>query len=82
MCVEGFHTDRLFFCCVPRFVSVFIIGLDKHASVNILWLIPVILAEYFEIWIIELNLNDYCLNCSESQSSGPGRTLVKCISAP
>jgi hypothetical protein len=51
----------------------FIIGLDKHASVNILWLIPVILAEYFEIWIIELNLNGYCLNCSESQSSGPGR---------
>ena len=33
-----------------------------------LWLIPVILAEYFEIWIIELNLNGYCLNCSESQS--------------
>ena len=33
-----------------------------------------ILAEYFEIWIIELNLNGYCLNCSESQSSGPGRT--------
>jgi hypothetical protein len=33
----------------------------------------VILAEYFEIWIIELNLNG-CLNCSESQSSGPGRT--------
>jgi hypothetical protein len=31
-------------------------------------------AEYFEIWIIELNLNGYCLNCSESQSSGPGRT--------
>jgi hypothetical protein len=30
---------------------------------------PVILAEYFEIWIIELNLNGYCLNCS-----GPGRT--------
>ena len=25
-------------------------------------------------WIIELNLNGYCLNCSESQSSGPGRT--------
>ena len=25
-----------------------------------------ILAEYFEIWIIELNLNGYCLNCSES----------------
>jgi hypothetical protein len=40
---------------------------------NILWLIPVILAEYFEIWIIELNLNGYCLNCSESQSSEPGR---------
>ena len=39
-----------------------------------LWLIPVILAEYFEIWIIEMNLNGYCLNCSESQSSGPGRT--------
>ena len=39
-----------------------------------LWLIRVILAEYFEIWIIELNLNGYCLNCSESQSSGPGRT--------
>ena len=54
--------------------SVFIIGLDKHASVDIVWLIPVILAEYFEIWIIELNLNGYCLNCSESQSSGPGRT--------
>ena len=53
---------------------MFIIGLDKHASVNILWLIPVILAEYFEIWIIELNLNGYCLNCSQSQSSGPGRT--------
>jgi hypothetical protein len=51
-----------------------IIGLDKHASVNIVWLIPVILAEYFEIWIIELNLNGYCLNCSESQSSAPGRT--------
>jgi hypothetical protein len=34
----------------------------------------VILAEYFEIWIIESNLNGYCLNCSESQSSGPGRT--------
>ena len=50
------------------------IGLDKHASVDILWLIPVILAEYFEIWIIESNLNGYCLNCSESQSSGPGRT--------
>ena len=33
-----------------------------------------ILAEYFEIWIIELNLNGYCLNCSESHSSGPGRT--------
>jgi hypothetical protein len=32
----------------------------------------VILAEYFEIWIIESN--GYCLNCSESQSSGPGRT--------
>ena len=32
------------------------IGLDKHASVDILWLIPVILAEYFEIWIIESNL--------------------------
>ena len=44
-----------------------IIGLDKHAAVNILWLIPVILAEYFKIWIIELNLNGYCLNCSESQ---------------
>jgi hypothetical protein len=26
----------------------------------------VILAEYFEIWIIELTLNGYCLNCSES----------------
>jgi hypothetical protein len=48
--------------------------LDKHASVDILWLIPVILAEYSEIWIIESNLNGYCLNCSESQSSGPGRT--------
>ena len=24
-----------------------------------------ILAEYFEIWIIELTLNGYCLNCSE-----------------
>jgi hypothetical protein len=43
------------------------IGLDKHASVDILWLIPVILAEYFEIWIIESNLNSYCLNCSESR---------------
>jgi hypothetical protein len=32
----------------------------------------VILAEYFEIWIIESNLNGYCLNCTESQSSGPG----------
>jgi hypothetical protein len=32
-----------------------------------------ILAEYFAIWIIQLNLNGYCLNCSESQSSGPGR---------
>ena len=51
----------------------FIIGLDKHASVDIVWLIPVILAEYFEIWIIESNLNGYCLNCSESQSSAPGR---------
>jgi hypothetical protein len=47
---------------------------DKHASVDIVWLIPVILAEYFEIWIIESNLNGYCLNCSESQSSAPGRT--------
>jgi hypothetical protein len=27
-----------------------------------------------EILIIELNLNGYCLNCSESHSSGPGRT--------
>ena len=26
-----------------------------------------ILAEYFEIWIIESNLNGYCLNCSDSQ---------------
>ena len=43
---------------------------DKHASVDI----PVILAEYFEIWIIESNLNGYCLNCSELQSSAPGRT--------
>jgi hypothetical protein len=51
------------------------IGLDKHASVDILWLIPVILAEYFEIWIIESNLNGYCLNCSESQSSGPDRSV-------
>ena len=25
-----------------------------------------ILAEYFEIWIIELTVNGYCLNCSES----------------
>ena len=33
-----------------------------------------ILTEYFEIWIIESNLNGYCLNCSESQSSEPGRT--------
>jgi hypothetical protein len=33
-----------------------------------------ILTEYFEIWIIESNLNSYCLNCSESQSSEPGRT--------
>jgi hypothetical protein len=30
--------------------------------------------EYFEIWIIESNLNGYCLNCSESQSSAAGRT--------
>jgi hypothetical protein len=43
--------------------------LDKHASVDIVWLIPMILAEYFEIWNIESNLNGYCLNCSESQSS-------------
>jgi hypothetical protein len=78
MCVEGFHTDRFFFCCVPRFVLKFCniskvkiwIATDRP----ILWLIPVMLAEYFEIWIIELNLNGYCLNCSESQSSGPGRT--------
>jgi hypothetical protein len=26
------------------------------------------------MWIIESNLNGYCLNCSESQSSAPGRT--------
>ena len=38
-----------------------------------------IVAEYFEIWIIELNLNGYCLNCSESQSSGPGRTNLYVI---
>ena len=39
-----------------------------------------ILAEYFEIWIIELNLNgQYCLNCSESQSSGPGRQIYTVI---
>jgi hypothetical protein len=49
------------------------IGEVKLHSLTILWLIPVILAEYFEIWIIELNLNGYWLNCSESQSSGPGR---------
>jgi hypothetical protein len=55
-------------------IPTVIIGLEKHASVNILWLIPVILVEYFEIWIIESNLNGYCLNCSESQSAGPGRT--------
>jgi hypothetical protein len=39
----------------------------------------VILAEYFEIWIIELNLNGYCLNCSESQSSGSGRQIYTVI---
>jgi hypothetical protein len=39
----------------------------------------VIWAEYFEIWIIELNLNGYCLNCSESQSSGPGRQIYTVI---
>ena len=33
----------------------------------------------FEIWIIELNLNGYCLNFSESQSSGPGRTNLYVI---
>jgi hypothetical protein len=37
----------------------------------------VILAEYFEIWIIELNLNGYCLNCSESQSSGKNMLLCE-----
>ena len=30
----------------------------------------------FGLWIIELNLNGYCLNCSESQSSGPGLTIL------
>ena len=36
-----------------------------------------ILAEYFEIWNIESNLNGYCLNCSESQSSAPGQTNLR-----
>jgi hypothetical protein len=38
-----------------------------------------ILAEYFEIWIIESNLNGYCLNCSESQSSGQIYTVINII---